>query len=55
MIRVLYDAFFHMMPGHRIGDDIAVGGYAVNFGRYSPNDCFHPNGLMALPCGFGPR
>ena len=48
MTRVLYDAFFHMMPGHRIGDDIVVGGYAVNFGRYSPNDCFHPNGLMAL-------
>ena len=34
-----------MMPGHRIGTNIVVGGYQVNFGRYTPGDCFHPNGL----------
>jgi hypothetical protein len=45
MIRVLFDAFYHMMPGHRIGDHISVGGYQENFGRYTPGDCFHPNGL----------
>jgi hypothetical protein len=48
MARILFDAFFHQMPGHRIGDQIAVGGYAVNFGRYSPGDCYHPNGLAML-------
>lgn len=48
MIRVLYDSFFHMMPGHRLGRDIAVGGYRMNFGRYSPGDCYHPNGLAFL-------
>ena len=37
-----------MRPGHRIGRNIAVGGYAVNFGRYTPGDCFHPNGLSFL-------
>ncbi len=48
MTRILFDAFFHMMPGHRIGRDIAVGGYRMNFGRYSPGDCYHPNGLAFL-------
>lgn len=48
MTRILYDAFFHMPPGHRIGPDIAVGGYRENFGRYSPGDCYHPNGLAFL-------
>jgi len=45
MTRVLYDSFHHMMPGHRIGSHIAVGGYNVNLGRYTPGDCYHPNGL----------
>lgn len=48
MIRILYDSFFHMPPGHRIGRDIAVGGYRMNFGRYTPGDCYHPNGLAFL-------
>src|SRR5687767_9163828 len=48
MTRVLFDAFHHMMPGHRIGRNIVVGGYQVNFGRYTPGDCFHPNGLAFL-------
>jgi hypothetical protein len=48
MIRILLDAFYHMMPGHRIGDQIAVGGYQTNFGRYTPGDCYHPNGLSFL-------
>lgn len=46
--RMLFDAFHHMMPGHRIGRHIATGGYAVNFGRYAPGDCYHPNGLAFL-------
>ncbi len=48
MIRIVFDAFYHMMPGHRIGDQIAVGGYQTNFGRYTPGDCYHPNGLSFL-------
>jgi hypothetical protein len=48
MARILLDSFFHHPPGHRLGDQIAVGGYAVNFGRYTPGDCFHPNGLAFL-------
>ena len=48
MVRILFDAFYHMMPGHRIGNDISVGGYQENFGRYTPGDCFHPNGLSFL-------
>ncbi|MFH1008812.1 MAG: hypothetical protein V1800_15150 [Candidatus Latescibacterota bacterium] len=48
MVRVLYDAFFHMLPGHRVGRDIVVGGYQMNFGRYAPGDCYHPNGLAFL-------
>ncbi|HVF10809.1 MAG TPA: hypothetical protein VNA16_08400 [Abditibacteriaceae bacterium] len=48
MTRILFDAFHHMMPGHRIGRNIVVGGYQVNFGRYTPGDCFHPNGLSFL-------
>lgn len=48
MARILYDAFFHHLPGHRIGDEIAVGGYAVNYGRYALGDCYHPNGLSFL-------
>lgn len=30
MIRILFDAFHHMMPGHRIGTNIVVGGYQTN-------------------------
>ena len=45
MIHVLYDSFFHMRPGHRIGRNVATGGYTVNVGRYSLGDCYHPNGL----------
>ncbi len=48
MVHVLYDAFFHMMPGHRVGKHIVVGGYRLSFGRYTPGDCFHPNGLSFL-------
>jgi len=48
MARILLDNFFHHPPGHRLGDQLAVGGYAVNFGRYTPGDCFHPNGLAFL-------
>jgi hypothetical protein len=48
MIRVLFDAFHHMMPGHRIGSNIVVGGYQTNYGRYTPGDCYHPNGLAVL-------
>jgi hypothetical protein len=54
MTRILYDAFHHMMPGHRIGENIIVGGYAVNFGRYSPGDCHHPNGLTYLHADLAP-
>jgi len=55
MIRILQDAFYHMMPGHRIGDQIAVGGYQTNFGRYSPGDCYHPNGLSFLHADLADR
>lgn len=48
MIRVLLDAFYHATPGTRLGEDIVVGGYAVNIGRYAPSDCFHPNGTMHI-------
>lgn len=48
MIRILRDAFFHMPPGNRIGHHVATGGYVVNVGRYSPGDCYHPNGLAFL-------
>ena len=46
--RVLLDAFHHMMPGHRIGSNIVVGGYQTNYGRYTPGDCYHPNGIAWL-------
>jgi hypothetical protein len=55
MPRLLFDAFYHMMPGHRVGRHIAVGGYAVNFGRYTPGDCFHPNGLAYLHADLADR
>jgi hypothetical protein len=55
MIRVLFDAFYHMMPGHRMGDQIAVGGYQTNFGRYTPGDCYHPNGLSFLHADIADR
>ncbi|MHB0936242.1 MAG: hypothetical protein ACYDCO_00015 [Armatimonadota bacterium] len=55
MARILLDAFFHQPPGHRIGDQIVVGGYAVNFGRYTPGDCFHPNGLAMLHADLAPE
>jgi hypothetical protein len=55
MTRVLFDAFHHMMPGHRIGRHIAVGGYRTNYGRYTPGDCFHPNGLSFLHADLAPR
>ncbi|NQU11680.1 DUF4350 domain-containing protein [bacterium] len=48
MIKVLYDNFFHLPPGHRLSRNIAVGGYVMNFGRYSPEDFYHPNGLSVL-------
>jgi hypothetical protein len=46
--RVLYDAFHHMPPGHRVGTEIATGAYSLNTGRYAPGDCYHPNGLALL-------
>lgn len=55
MIRVLFDAFHHMMPGHRIGSNIVVGGYQTNYGRYSPGDCYHPNGLAFLQADLADR
>ena len=55
MPRILYDAFFHQLPGHRLGDDAATGGYAVNTGRYAPDDCFHPNGLAELQADLAPE
>src|SRR4051794_31954657 len=55
MTRVLFDAFHHMMPGHRVGRHLAVGGYRVNYGRYTPGDCFHPNGLAFLHADLAPR
>jgi hypothetical protein len=55
MIRVLFDAFHHMMPGHRIGNNIVVGGYQTNYGRYTPGDCFHPNGLAFLQADLAER
>jgi len=55
MTRILFDAFHHMMPGHRIGPNIVVGGYKVNFGRYTPGDCFHPNGLSFVHADLADR
>jgi hypothetical protein len=46
--RLLYDAFHHMPPGHRVGDEIVTGAYHLNTGRYAPGDCYHPNGLAML-------
>ncbi len=48
MKKVLIDAFFHQMPGHRLSRNISVGGYRVNVGRYSPYDVYHPNGASML-------
>lgn len=48
MIKIAYDGFFHMQPGNRLSRNIAVGGYVENFGRYSPEDSYHPNGLSFL-------
>lgn len=53
--RILFDAFHHMLPGHRVGRQIATGGYAANFGRYSPGDCYHPNGLAHLEAALSPE
>ena len=53
MIRIAYDGFFHMPPGHRLSRNIAVGGYRENFGRYSPEDFYHPNGLSFLCAALG--
>ena len=55
MARILLDAFYHHLPGHRLGDQIAVGGYAVNYGRYTPGDCYHPNGLAMLHADLAPE
>lgn len=55
MIRILFDAFHHMMPGHRIGPNIVTGGYQTNVGRYSPGDCFHPNGLSFVHADLADR
>ncbi len=48
MKRILLDAFFHMMPGHRLSRNIFTGGYRTNYGRYSPFDVYHPNGASML-------
>lgn len=48
MQRILLDAFFHMMPGHRLSRNIYTGGYRTNYGRYSPFDVYHPNGASML-------
>src|SRR5437868_4130472 len=48
MQRILIDAFFHMMPGHRLSRNIFTGGYRTNYGRYSPFDVYHPNGASML-------
>ena len=48
MTKIVIDAFFHMMPGHRLSRNIAVGGYICNYGRYSPYDMYHPNGASML-------
>jgi len=48
MQRILLDAFFHMMPGHRLSRNIFTGGYRTNYGRYSPFDVYHPNGASML-------
>ena len=55
MPRIVFDAFHHMPPGHRIGPHIAVGGYQTNYGRYSPGDVYHPNGLAMLEAELAPR
>jgi hypothetical protein len=47
MARVLLDTFYHSPPTTGIGGLIA-GAFAVNTGRYSPNDFAHPNGLSHL-------
>lgn len=48
MTKIVIDAFFHMMPGHRLSRNIFVGGYVCNYGRYSPYDLYHPNGASML-------
>ena len=48
MKKILIDAFFHQMPGHRLSRNISVGGYRINVGRYSPYDVYHPNGASML-------
>lgn len=48
MTKIVIDAFFHMMPGHRLSRNISVGGYICNYGRYSPYDMYHPNGASML-------
>ncbi|MBI4028468.1 MAG: prepilin-type N-terminal cleavage/methylation domain-containing protein [Verrucomicrobia bacterium] len=48
MTRILYDAFFHQRPGHRLGEQIVTGSFSVNCGRYASDDCVHPNGLAAF-------
>lgn len=53
--RILFDAFYHMLPGHRLGPHIVTGGYAMNCGRYTPGDCGHPNGLAHLQAGLSDR
>lgn len=48
MTNIMIDSFFHNMPGHRLSRNIAVGGYVINSGRYSPYDVYHPNGISML-------
>jgi len=48
MAKIVVDNFFHMPPGHRVSRNIIVGGYVTNFGRYSPYDLYHPNGISML-------
>src|SRR5476651_416511 len=54
MTRILLDLFHHMPPGHKVGPHIAVGGYQTNFGRYTPGDVYHPNGLAMLEADLAP-
>jgi len=55
MVRIRYDAFYHMPPGRRLGEHIVLGENAVNCGRYWPDDCFHPNGLAVLKAQLADR
>ncbi|MHB0936066.1 MAG: DUF4350 domain-containing protein [Armatimonadota bacterium] len=55
MATIVYDAFFHQLPGHRLGEHLVTGGYGESTGRYAPDDCFHPNGLSVLQADLAPE